>query len=95
MNELPHQALCRRLGIRYPVLQGGMTFGSDARLVAAVAEAGGLGTLGTFHYRTYEKVKEQVDEIRRRTQRTFAVNVPFFDASFAMVERLARIDESG
>jgi enoyl-[acyl-carrier protein] reductase II len=89
-NELPHQALCRRLGIRVPVLQGGMTFGSDARLVVAVAEAGGLGTLGTFHYRTYEKVKEQVDEIRRRTARTFAVNVPFFEASFSLVERLAR-----
>lgn len=88
----PAQALCRLLGIRYPILQGGMTFGSDARLVAAVSEAGALGTLGTFHYRTHEKVKEQLDLIRAATARPFSVNVPFFEQSFALVERLARED---
>ena len=32
--------LCDLLGIRYPVLQGGMAHISDARLAAAVSEAG-------------------------------------------------------
>ncbi len=86
----PAQRLIERLGVRLPVLQGGMTFGSDARLVAAVSEAGGLGTLGTFHYRTYDKVMEQVEEIRRRTSRPFAVNVPFFENNVALVEALVR-----
>lgn len=92
MTPLPHVAFCRRLAIRYPVLQGGMTFGSDGRLVAAVSEAGGLGTLGTFHYRTHDKVREQVEVIRRATSRPFSVNVPFFEASFQLVEKLARED---
>jgi enoyl-[acyl-carrier protein] reductase II len=88
----PAQAFCNKLGIRYPIVQGGMTFGSDARLVAAVSEAGGLGTLGTFHYRTHDKVKEQVEKIRAATSRPFSVNVPFFEQSFALVEKLARED---
>ena len=66
-----------------------MTFGSDARLVAAVSEAGGLGTLGAFHYRTYDKVMEEVEKIRAATDKPFAVNVPFFEDNFELVEALA------
>jgi enoyl-[acyl-carrier protein] reductase II len=66
-----------------------MTFGSDGRLVAAVAEAGGLGTLGTFHYRTFEKVMPEVEVIRAGTDRPFSVNVPFFENNFELVKALA------
>ncbi|MEO5699375.1 MAG: nitronate monooxygenase [Casimicrobiaceae bacterium] len=38
--------LCRRLGIRVPSVQAPMNWATDARLVAAVSEAGGLGVLG-------------------------------------------------
>jgi NAD(P)H-dependent flavin oxidoreductase YrpB (nitropropane dioxygenase family) len=78
------------------VIQGGMTFGSDARLVAAVSASGGLGTLGTFHYRgpdlaaTLAAVREQVEAIRAATDAPFAVNVPFFERGFELVEALAR-----
>ena len=34
------------LGIRYPVFQGGMAWVADAKLAAAVANAGGLGLSG-------------------------------------------------
>lgn len=84
----PSTVLCQRLGITRPIVQGGMTFGSDGRLVAAVSEAGGLGTLGTFHYRTYDKVMVEVDRIRAATSRPFAVNVPFFEDNFELVEAL-------
>ena len=47
----PVTRLTERLGIRYPIVQGGMTFGSDGKLVAAVSNAGGLGTLGTWRAR--------------------------------------------
>lgn len=86
----PSQFLVQRLGIRLPILQGGMTFGSDARLVAAVSNAGGLGTLGAFHYRTAERVLEQVEAIRAATDRPFAVNVPFFEDNVPLVEALVR-----
>ncbi|RMG16480.1 MAG: nitronate monooxygenase, partial [Planctomycetota bacterium] len=86
----PSERLVERLGIRFPVIQGGMTFGSDARLVAAVSAAGGLGTLGSFHYRTAARVLEEVAAIRARTNRPFAVNVPFFADNEDLVEALAR-----
>ena len=88
-EQHPSQTLIQRLGVRYPVVQGGMTFGSDGALVAAVSEAGGLGTLGTFHYRTYERVMPEVELIRERTQAPFAVNVPFFENNLELVTALA------
>ena len=41
--------------IEHPIIQGGMHYVGFAELAAAVSNAGGLGTLGTFHYRTYDK----------------------------------------
>ena len=86
----PARRLTRLLWNELPLVQGGMTFGSDARLVAAVSGAGGLGTLGTFHYREPGEVEAQVRAIRAATDRPFAVNVPFFQQSEELVERLAR-----
>ncbi len=74
-------------GQLYPILQGGMTFGSDGRLVAAVCEAGGLGTLGTFHYRDFEQIAEQLELIRDTTDRPYSVNVPFFENNIELIRR--------
>jgi enoyl-[acyl-carrier protein] reductase II len=79
--------LTRLLGVRYPLLQGGMTFGSDGRLVAAVSAAGALGTLGTFHYRTWEEVRAQLAVIRASTSAPFGVNRPFFERALELMER--------
>ena len=38
--------ICDLLGIRYPIIQAPMNWVSGADLVAAVSNAGGLGTLG-------------------------------------------------
>ena len=38
--------ICGLLGIRYPIIQAPMNWVSGAQLVAAVSNAGGLGTLG-------------------------------------------------
>ena len=35
------------LGIRYPIIQGGMVWCSGWRLASAVSNAGGLGLIGT------------------------------------------------
>jgi len=36
----------RILGIKYPVIKGGMVWVSNAELTAAVSNAGGLGVMG-------------------------------------------------
>jgi len=38
-------SLCDLIGIKYPILQGGMAWVSDAVLAAAVSNAGGLGII--------------------------------------------------
>lgn len=78
-------ALCRRLGLDVPIVQAPMNWATDARMVSAVAEAGGLGVLGpnagpeppsTDSHEAGERMRRQIHETRRRTSRPFAVNVP-------------------
>ncbi|HEX4698219.1 MAG TPA: nitronate monooxygenase [Actinomycetes bacterium] len=47
---------------------------STPDLVVAVGEAGGLGFLGAG-YKTFDAVRAEVDEVRRRSTRPFGVNV--------------------
>ena len=38
--------LTELLGCQYPIIQGGMAFGSSGKLAAAVSAAGGVGIIG-------------------------------------------------
>jgi len=66
--------ICRRLGIRLPIIQGGMGNISNAPLTAAVSNAGGLGTLGCGTM-TPDEVDRLIAETRRLTDRPFALNI--------------------
>lgn len=66
--------LCGVLGIRYPVIQGGMAWASYAGLAAAVSNAGGLGLLGSSTM-TPDELSKQIDLTREKTDRPFGVNV--------------------
>ena len=46
MGEAKDQAVVGLCGVRHPVFLAGMAAISGPRLVAAVAEAGGMGVLG-------------------------------------------------
>ena len=78
------------LGIEYPIVQAPMAGGpTTAALVAAVSNAGGLGSLGAA-YLSPEKLREEVREIRTLTERPFNVNlfVPApFEADPSRIER--------
>jgi enoyl-[acyl-carrier protein] reductase II len=67
--------VCRLLQIRYPIIQGGMGNISNAKLAAAVSEAGGLGTVGVGTMPP-DEAEEIIVETKRRTNRPFAVNIP-------------------
>ena len=41
-----HTRITDLLGIRYPIIQGGMAWVAEYHLAAAVSEAGGLGIIG-------------------------------------------------
>lgn len=61
------------LGIRYPVIQTGMGWVSNAVLTAATSTAGGLGILGSATM-TFEEIRRAIDEIRSITDAPFGVN---------------------
>src|SRR3990170_2042722 len=65
--------LCDLLDIDHPIIQAGMGIVPSAALVAAVSNAGALGTFSTF-MRPIDDTRRQLAMIRNLTARPFAVN---------------------
>lgn len=66
--------ITRLLGIKYPIIQGGMAWVAEHHLAAAVSEAGGLGLIGAASAPA-EWVREQVRAARKLTDKPFGVNI--------------------
>jgi enoyl-[acyl-carrier protein] reductase II len=67
------------LGIRYPILQGGMSWASSSpALPLAVAQAGGLGTIAAGPMRP-EALVAAIRAVRAGTEAPFAVNIPLYN----------------
>lgn len=66
--------ICELLGIKYPVIQGGMAWVATAELAAAVSNAGGIGLIAAGNAPA-EYVKEQIHKARTITDKPFGVNV--------------------
>ena len=65
--------LCEMLNIEHPIIQAGMGEFTSAELVAAVSNAGGLGSLGCA-YRTVDEIANELTRTRDLTKKPFAVN---------------------
>jgi enoyl-[acyl-carrier protein] reductase II len=65
------------LGIKHPIIQGGMAWVATAELASAVSEAGGLGIIGAGSAPP-DYVRDQIRKVRERTDKPFGVNVPLF-----------------
>ncbi|HEX2227839.1 MAG TPA: nitronate monooxygenase [Candidatus Binatia bacterium] len=68
-----HTRICDLLGIPHPIVLGGMGTATNATLVAAVSNAGGLGTLGTSSFNAAQ-LDAEIGAIRERTDKPFGVN---------------------
>ena len=62
------------LGIRYPIIQGGMAWVAEYHLAAAVSEAGGLGIIGAGGAPA-AFVREQIQKVKELTDKPFGVNL--------------------
>ena len=67
-------ALCSILGIEKPIFQGGMAWIADARLAAAVSEAGGLGIISSIQGGA-DAVRAEIRKARELTRKPFGVNI--------------------
>ncbi len=78
MTEPGETSLQTRLtdlvGIRHPIVQTGMGWVADAGLAAATSSAGGLGILAAATMSLAE-LRAGIDEVRRRTEAPFGVNM--------------------
>ena len=63
------------LGIRYPIIQGGMQWVGRAELAAAVSNAGGLGILTALTQPTPDALREEIARCRALTDQPFGVNL--------------------
>jgi NAD(P)H-dependent flavin oxidoreductase YrpB (nitropropane dioxygenase family) len=67
-------ALTRMVGIEHPVVQTGMGWVAGARLVAATANAGGLGILAAATM-TIDELATAITKVKAATDRPFGVNI--------------------
>ena len=99
--------ICEILNIEKPIVQGPLSWLTDARLVAAVSNAGGLGVLGpnagltaetavTTPNATAEKMREEIRKVKALTDKPFAVNlIPTPDNDIWTPPMLSVIKEEG
>lgn len=62
------------LGIKYPIIQGGMAWTSDANLAAAVSNAGGAGVIASGG-RSTDWVRDEIRKAKDLTAKPFGVNI--------------------
>ncbi|NHC43497.1 2-nitropropane dioxygenase [Bacillus sp. MM2020_1] len=76
--------VCEILGIKYPIVQAAMNWITDANMVAAVSNAGGMGVLGhnagpkmvgSKRINTEERIRNELLKIKSLTDKPFAVNI--------------------
>ena len=77
----------RLLGTKYPVIQGGMAWVAEYHLAAAVSNAGGLGIIGAASAPP-EVVREQIREVKARTNQPFGVNVMLLNPNAPEVAKI-------
>jgi len=63
------------LGIRYPIIQGGMQWVGTAELASAVSNAGGLGILTALTQPDPEALRREIARCRSLTDQPFGVNL--------------------
>lgn len=68
------------LGIRYPIVQGGMMWVGTAELSSAVSNAGGLGILTALTQPTPDALAKEIERCRGMTDAPFGVNLTILPA---------------
>ncbi|MFJ8066257.1 NAD(P)H-dependent flavin oxidoreductase [Psychrobacillus sp. NPDC096426] len=62
------------LGVKYPIIQGGLAYLAYSDLCAAVSNAGGLGQVTAMSLKTPEELRGEIRKVRQLTDKPFGVN---------------------
>ncbi len=71
-----HTRVTELLGVRYPIVQGGLAHLAWSGLAAAVSEAGCLGQIGVAHMATPDDLRADIRRLKELTQAPYGVNFP-------------------
>lgn len=82
-----HSDISALFDIKYPVLQGGMAWIANAKLAAAVSNAGGLGIISAMNTDS-EWLRAEIRKAKAMTSAPFGVNIMLMSP---IVEEVARI----
>src|ERR1700692_4354639 len=91
------------VGIRCPIVQGGMMWVGRAELAAAVSNAGGLGIITALTQPNPDESRREIGRCRSMTDRPFGVNLtilpsqsppPYAQYRKAIIESGVRIVET-
>ena len=83
-KKINSNRVCQILKIEKPVIQGPMFWLTDAKLVAAVSEAGGLGVLGPHagqnslpkdDVERAERMRAEIRKVKELTSKPFGINI--------------------
>ena len=66
--------IAKLLGIKYPIIQGGMAWVATAELAAAVSNAGALGIIGAGHMPP-DALRAEIQKAKELTDKPFGVNI--------------------
>lgn len=67
--------LSKKLGLKYPFVAAPMFLISNKEMIVACAEAGILGCMPSLNARTEEKLRADLEFIRKHTDRPFGINI--------------------
>jgi len=70
-----HTKLTEALGIKHPIVQGGMHYVGYASMAAAVSNAGGLGIITALTQPSPEALRAEIRKCRSLTNKPFGVNL--------------------
>lgn len=75
------------LGIKYPIIQGGMAWVAEHNLAAAVSEAGGFGLIGAASAPA-DIVREEIRKAKELTNNPFGVNIMLLNPNAEDIAKL-------
>ena len=64
----------KELGVKYPIIQGGMAWVADSSLASAVSNAGGLGIIAAANAPT-DYIRDEIRKAKTLTNKAFGVNI--------------------
>jgi nitronate monooxygenase len=75
MEQVFKTKITEMLGIRHPVIQGGMMWMANPEFVSAVSNSGALGIMTALSYDSPEELAAAISKTRTLTEEPFAVNL--------------------